>query len=309
MVKLNSILTIDQLETSFLDSIDERIYDYSTFLIHATNEIHRITFTSVDAFYKPKSGEKLGLRKTIPNQYYIREVLAYETTKIFGLNGLIPPTTIYNPKEASIGSLQQSAYLFGEKFFGLTDIHAAFTEGEKYKETINSLVNVSDMVIFDFIIGNLDRNGFNYFVGNKNTGKRIIAIDNGLTFPETGSREFNYEDWFSTIKYFMLVLRSEMGSKPINKVFNTKILEYNSDSFKKLARKYNLSSKAEDGVLFRWELLKTRSIQKYNEIHKNWQPEDFSNMEEYTDFVRNRVRLTPYDVAIIFEKEYGVCIV
>lgn len=306
MKKLEKVFTINQIEQYFLSTIDNRISDYQSISIPATNEIHQVNFGAVDGFYKPQSGEKLGLRKTIPDKYYIREALSYEVTKIFGLNGLIPPTVIYEPLNFSIGSLQQSAYFFGDHFLGLNNIHAAFTEGEKYKETISQLVNVSDMVVYDFIIGNLDRNGFNYFVGDKGNNKMVIAIDNGLTFPED---QFYYEDWFGTIKYFVLVLRSDVGSKPINKSFNTKILEYKTDAFKFLSNKFGISKKAEDGVLYRWELLKKRSIQKYNEIHTNWQPEDFSNMEEYRDFLSNRVRLTPYDIAIIFEKEFGVCVV
>jgi hypothetical protein len=117
-------------------------------------------------FYKPANKERGGARADIHGNYYTREIMGYETAKVFKLDDMVAPTKLYSPevvregrvspKSENIGAVQQSAVEFGKKL-GLTNVQSAGYHGN----ILDKCENAQDMLVLDFIMANTDRHSGN----------------------------------------------------------------------------------------------------------------------------------------------------
>ncbi|BDT92458.1 hypothetical protein IFM12275_24340 [Nocardia sputorum] len=116
--------------------------------------------------YKPASGEPdaIGSIPRVPGAQAKREVAAYRFSKILGFDDLVPDTALVNGPSGP-GSLQEFV-----------------TAGPAKPISGYDQIQRQRMAVFDYLTGNLDRNTGNYLT---RPDGRIIAIDHGLTFPET----------------------------------------------------------------------------------------------------------------------------
>lgn len=147
--------------------------------VQGSNEVFYIKLASPEvagAIFKPAEGENIfpdqGYYK--PGDYYKRERAAYLVDRFFGFD-LIPPTVI-REINGKIGSAQEFIpnHRAGWQFKEREDLVAA-NEPDFIK-----------MAVLDFIIWNADRNMTNIFIINKNKQERLLAIDNSLSFGESG---------------------------------------------------------------------------------------------------------------------------
>jgi len=106
----------------------------------------------------------------------INEVNAYRMAKLLGegFKGLVPETAFRKVK-SSIGSIQLGVK---EDHTASKDIHSESQLQEDYRRA----------VIFDYVIGSLDRHGSNVLYGVENVDgvkrNRLKLIDNAFSFPE-----------------------------------------------------------------------------------------------------------------------------
>jgi hypothetical protein len=218
--------------------------------------------------------------------------------------------------EGASGSMQMSAHVFGENHLGLSNVAVAFNEAgtaENFHEMMGKTKNISEMMVFDFITGQSDRHGWNLFVGDVGgwgDEKQAIAHDNGLTFPEHEPDKMGRSvGWGLTMDVMKWIATSDRGSTPINDKMQKAILTFNEDSFKKIATMNGINEKAQAGVLHRVNSIKEHMATKYEDLTSWWKPEDFSTMDEYKGYMKEKMKITPYDIAQIAEKRYNCIIV
>lgn len=123
------------------------------------------------AVYKPVSGERSRLRKTVDGgTYYLREAAASAVAKQLGVEDLVPATVIHDGPQG-VGSLQafvpDSTSLFDGSGNEMFDRDAS-----------------ERMRTFDWITGNSDRHGGNVMIVEKGEHTLPILVDNGLAFPK-----------------------------------------------------------------------------------------------------------------------------
>jgi len=129
------------------------------------------------AIFKPQKNE-INLRGGVPvGTYFLREICAYEVSKLLGFN-IVPPTS-YKIDKGRVGSIQ-------EWVAGTTGFAMSIEENQKF-EASGERIKLS---VFDSLLGNTDRHGGNYIYSSSK--KKIWAIDNGLSFNEDKSV---YGDW------------------------------------------------------------------------------------------------------------------
>lgn len=290
-----------------------------------TNGVYRLNKGAEnEGFYKPDSQADKNIMGYINDNFSGREAMAYEMSKLFGVEGLVPPTRVWSPNITdqqmgskhtgdTRGSLMMSAGEFGEKHLELSSVSQAFiaAKGEKgLNDLYENTKNLPDMVAFDFIIGNVDRHALNFFVGKDHDGYRAIGIDQGFSFPEHAPDKMgNAYDWHNTTETWKKIMKTGAASNPIDTRFQAAIMEFDSNKFSDLCKAHGISDAAKDGVLHRLQSVKEHTIQKYTDLQHAQQPEDFSNMEEYKGFMRKKLKITPYDIAQIAEKKYNTAIV
>jgi hypothetical protein len=149
-------------------------------------------------------GGNENVRDTIQGNFAGRELAAYDLSKLLGVEGLIPPTREwghqlgYGEGGYYSGSAQMGAHDFGKKVLGyesvssphgVDEIKNAKNEEEArlgLRSMFDKAKNGTDMVLFDFISGQTDRNTGNFFVakGRKNGEYNFMGTDNGLSFPD-----------------------------------------------------------------------------------------------------------------------------
>jgi hypothetical protein len=167
----------------------------------SVNEVFFITLENGSkSVYKPKSSERPGMRKDIPDgTYAIRGVAFYEVSKIVGLDDLVPvtvmktipgePDSIYDEKsakESGWGDLVKA----GDTKKGTPDKEGSCQEfcencDVAYKAPVSKMYDgLTDSIramAFDFVMGNTDRHQGNWMIHH--SGK-LRLIDNDLTLPE-----------------------------------------------------------------------------------------------------------------------------
>lgn len=114
------------------------------------------------AVFKPVTGYR-NLKITNSNKCYqaFREVMAYEIDRLLRINFV--PTTVVRKINGEVGSLQEFA---AEAI--IVNMTNTLNEVERYK-----------IAVFDYLIGNSDRNK-----GNSLYHKKPVLIDNGASFPD-----------------------------------------------------------------------------------------------------------------------------
>ena len=126
-----------------------------------------------DGVYKPASGEKASLRRSITDgTMYKRERAAYIVDQELGFD--LVPETVIKEGRSGIGSVQ--AWVNKAKVGAEADYS---WWGEKMP-----MLEKEKMNIFDYLTANLDRHAGNWMV---NAEGRLFAIDNGLCFADNGA--------------------------------------------------------------------------------------------------------------------------
>lgn len=120
--------------------------------------------------FKPKAGEKVLREHTERGTYFLRERAAYLLDRFLGFQ-LVPPTVIREIDE-QVGSFQQ--FIPDTKTGYQLDGTGKFTEEHLQQQLMR-------LWIFDYIIYNSDRHGYNFLV-QLQPAEKIHAIDNGLSF-------------------------------------------------------------------------------------------------------------------------------
>ena len=312
-------IDLASIESEFIASLPKSVKESELENVFApSSKVYKVNpNTEQESFYKPHSGEDPELRSKSITQgtFYDRQVLAYEQSKMLGADGLIAPSAYYEPEitdkskdtkhtESTKGSVQLSAHVFGKKFHKLSNTRAGWSEGNRFKETINDIDNIQDLMVFDFMNGETDRHGFNLIIGDKPDGwkKMAIGIDEGCSSPDVP--DIN-DDWDNSILTWRHILRSERATTPISDKFQKGILTCDDKKFTDLCKKHNQSDEAISAALGRIHAIKEYSEKKFADLKNWWAPEDFSSMEEYKDFLKERSKITPYDIAQIVETKYN----
>jgi hypothetical protein len=107
------------------------------------------------------------IRRTIPSQYYQREVAASDIANAIGLGDLVPATVDKDGPKGR-GSVQ--------KF--IQDAPKAFESGNYFG---NNDTDLGRAAAFDYLIGNTDRHYGNWLIKDNS---KMILIDHGLSLPE-----------------------------------------------------------------------------------------------------------------------------
>ncbi|MEU7765431.1 hypothetical protein AB0B25_09970 [Nocardia sp. NPDC049190] len=222
-------------DNRFVPSIAERamgdVRFRRTFLLdkEGWNETHKVISNSGMSIYKPASGEYLSNSMSIyfpqkSGEYAKREVAAYRVNELLGFD-LVPPTAMVDgPK--GLGSNQ--------KF--VPSRRAADTD--KYDD-----LQMQQMAVLDYIIGNLDRLTRNYLVAPNGD---LVAIDHGNSFPEKRG----------------IGIRSVFVDKLRDQALDTKVLEHvdavDPMLLRAALRDLELSDKAIDGAVERLNEIKSQ---------------------------------------------------
>lgn len=124
-----------------------------------------------DGVYKPKAGERGGLRGSIPDgTMYKRERAAYVVDQHLGFD-LVPETVIKDGPEG-IGSVQA--------WVNKADVGYKLTSAEEALVTESTKMKLD---LFDLLVANSDRHGGNWMMVKEGAeAGRVVAIDNGLCF-------------------------------------------------------------------------------------------------------------------------------
>ena len=145
------------------------------------------TQRTLKAIFKPFDGENQSIRRNLAiDAFYKREKAAYLMDQFLGFN-LVPPTIIREIPEEGIGSLQ----LYIDKeiatprgvYLGIEDEN----ESEKYLNMENSNDWIK-MAVFDWVIGNFDRNPWNILQYHENS-KNLAVIDHGNAWCDYPTRK------------------------------------------------------------------------------------------------------------------------
>jgi hypothetical protein len=199
---------------------------------HSTLVYNVQGFDGTSRYFKPIAGEKWGVEKEegfkpyrqsiLDDRLAKKEVLAFEVSKALQMDS-IPETTLSSIKhpghELGEGSLQRDVVSsLSSKGFGSEALcfwnweslqiekHKNARPGDEYYKIKDidrkhigrerTLQNGGmDLAFFDYIIGNSDRHGNNYFVGKNDRTKsfKIMGIDHGLSFPN--ETKFSWRDY------------------------------------------------------------------------------------------------------------------
>lgn len=250
-----------------------------------------------------------------------REVFAYEATKLFGLEGLIPPTKQFSPKiyksertagdefNKLAGSVQMEAEKFGAEFHELTNIRLGehyimdtFSNSESLFEQVD---NFPDLLYFDYLMGNFDRHSGNYFIGeSKDGGLKALAIDNGYMCVDDHDPKKTYitaafENYISTI---------DNDNRTISNNFYEKLSTMTAKELIDIGESLNVfskKSKAKEGIETRLKYIQDQVKHNMHETAKN-NPQNKMPKEKWMESLRKNSSLSVNDFGIIFKKQRGI---
>lgn len=272
-------------------------------------------------FQKPKNEEGIGrknierpIRDTISGNYSGREIAAYNLSKMVGAETLVPPTMDYGHQMYSgekgyyEGSAQMSAYDFANRILGHSKVKSPIEiRGNNKVSTsmiLNKTKNSSDLMLFDFIQGNTDRHGGNYFLSTTRDGEyNAIAIDNGLSFPEHRG-DIIHPDQQNTIDFMRQYFRSGSGDKPIADSFMEGILNFDVDAFHSMAEKQNISEQARNGVIERVKMIQNQIKKKYINAVNESHSQEFDTVEQRRDWLKERVKFSGNDLSNVIKDNF-----
>jgi hypothetical protein len=185
---------LSQVESSLRDGA---VWSKQKFEGVSANQVYSIAIDGGGkGIFKPKKGERPGLREDIPDgEYGIREVAAYEVAKIIGLTDLVPVTTaktIPGKEEYKIDDPTGGPF-HGETVPAAPDEEGSCQEFVEDAETAHAIggakafdgkKDAARAIVFDFIMGNSDRHMGNWMI---DASGKIKLIDNGCILPEKHS--------------------------------------------------------------------------------------------------------------------------
>jgi hypothetical protein len=134
------------------------------------NETQLVTFEDGSAgIFKPADGEDHGLRRSVPGDYWRREVAASEVARVLGVGDLVPETVA-----RAVGGREGSVQSFVD--------NAKTARNWKPSKRYDGPEDLARAAAFDFVTMNTDRHESNWMLQG---GTKLGLIDNGLSFPET----------------------------------------------------------------------------------------------------------------------------
>lgn len=155
------------------------------------------------AMFKGVKGEYQELRRTIrTGNFYKREIVASDVAELIGYEDLVP-TTVKRTIGGDVGSMQ--------KFV---------PNAETASDSIHSLFMVEAnqldrSAVYDLLMGNTDRHGGNYMLGNQLTAEgnaTLHLIDNGLILPgNMNNAKKGVTDFFRSKNFESAGFRSRTG--------------------------------------------------------------------------------------------------
>jgi len=153
------------------------------------NESWKVQFDDgTYAVYKPKAGERAGLRNNITHEY-TREAIAYEIEKQLAL-GIVPETLVMDipvPKVLGPPGYEHFTATQPSKGIGAYQLWKDGIMGANLTVQEYALIPLREkqkMVLFDLVTQQTDRHMKNWLF-NTST-KKLVAIDNGLSMPKAG---------------------------------------------------------------------------------------------------------------------------
>lgn len=147
--------------------------------------------------FKAAVHDAVGIRDAIDDDTIrFRERAAYLLDRMLGGEGVVPPTVEVNIEELDgLGSAQ-----FVAKNVRSSGVASDYRGEAAFDESL------SRMLLLDLVMANDDRHGKNWLV-NTETG-RVVAIDNGLTFPGRDGYE-RWEDKGGPCRFFVATENDE----------------------------------------------------------------------------------------------------
>jgi hypothetical protein len=139
------------------------------------------------AVYKPKAGERQGLRRGITHEY-TREAIAYEIEKYLKF-GQVPETLVL---DIPVPTLPEPVYIGGRyrqpsKGVGAYQLWKKGKMGAELTPQEYAQIPLKEkqkLVLLDLIAQQTDRHSQNWLFNT--TTKQVVAIDNGLCLPKSG---------------------------------------------------------------------------------------------------------------------------
>lgn len=281
-------------------------------------------------YWKPRQGEDSGwkkhlqnselaqkllgvnptLRDFIPDNYGGREVASYETAKMLGVEDLVPPTM---NQEHQIGAgsaglwdgpAQMSAQDYGQKILGYDNMQLApELDQDGLRKIFDEAKNGTDMVAYDFAIGNTDRNPGNFFSGTDQRGdKKLMAIDNGLSHPEHAG-DIITPDWQPTLNTQHEYFKSEGAKRKISSNMVEGIMRFDEGQYHTMAKSNGIPEKARQGTVDRVKMMRDKISEKYVEAIDKFGDREWGSMEERRAVLKSEAALTGEDLAKIIETE------
>jgi len=203
-----------------------------------------------------------------------RELLSYETSKLFGLD-FIPPTRMVKTENGETGTLQLSSHLFEKRKTPDKDV-ILDPEPAITKEIMKKIVdngNILDVALFDFIIGNTDRHSGNIFLKTSVPKKiddksklqyDLSPIDHGLSFPVHKENEIT-PDYTNSMSFLWDFIINPAGK---NAKISDDFLDALSNKgtykgFEKILANSSIEPEAKKAALFRlkstMDIIKTKN--------------------------------------------------
>lgn len=180
-------------------------------------------------------GDEDPIRETVTNRdftYADREAAAYELDEALGLN-VVPPT-IVREIDGERGMVQQFVETDG---LGLGD--SGIDQDSVY-----------GLAVLDIATGNTDRHGGNVLI---DTDRRVVAIDQGLSFPD----DTDYHDNYQFRPDATMVLLAENQGAMSDDLSDRVAKNLADTDWEKISAKWPMTDGERDGFLARVNRLKT----------------------------------------------------
>lgn len=262
-----------------ISKIDSTKLTPLTSTIKPSNGVYTTKINEKLYYYKPQAEEHMQvknskgvmefLRKGIKNdRLFEREELSYKISKELGLD-IIPHTKTVKDERGRDGVIQRSAHEHEQSKSPNTKIELLKHTETSWKSILDTLDkgNGMDVVLFDFITGNADRNASNFYIRKDNN--HIIGIDNGLSFP-VQKHDALSSDAYKTSKILWKAAFSSPDAK-ISNEFMTKLKDFKTfDKISKILLKSKIEPDAKYSTLFRlsalMEHIKKNNMQTFDSI-------------------------------------------
>ena len=190
-----------------ISDLDGKVTSRKELDVMSSSETMIVQGKDFKGVFKPTEGEGFaGMRSTVTNQDFNlarRETLAYRIDRLLGTN-MVPDTKVRTVRRTKgwlggPGSIQRfvtDAKTAGKSGFrpGSMIRTGRRVRGERPRTSIRiymdkEKIDAGDLqrqLILDLVIGNTDRHSSNYMLKVIDGRKRIVSIDHGLSFPQSG---------------------------------------------------------------------------------------------------------------------------